>query len=103
MTGIVENNKETIAELCADHHVRRLSLFGSATKDGFDEAASDLDFLVEFDELMPAQHADAYFGLLENLKEVFHRPVDLVERRAIKNPYFLKEIDQNRVEVYAAA
>lgn len=103
MVRIVEIKRNAVADLCARYHVRRLELFGSATKKEFDEASSDFDFIVEFKELTPREHADAYFGLLEGLQQVFDRQVDLVERRAIRNPYFLQAVDQDRVEVYAAA
>lgn len=103
MVRIVEIKRNAVADLCARYHVRRLELFGSATKEGFDEASSDLDFIVEFEELAPQEHANAYFDLLEGLQQIFGRPIDLVERRAVRNPYFLRAVDQDRVEVYAAA
>ena len=46
------------------YRVRKLELFGSAASDRFDPATSDLDFLVEFDVVPPAEHARCYFGLL---------------------------------------
>lgn len=42
-----------IRRLCHQHHVRRLTLFGSAVTGNFDPARSDLDFVVEFEELPP--------------------------------------------------
>jgi hypothetical protein len=89
--------------LCAAHGVLRLELFGSAAREDFDPAGSDFDFLVEFGESSPAAHADAYFGLLEALERLFSRSVDLVERRAIRNPFFLGTVERTRVTVYAAA
>ncbi len=74
-------------ELCAQYRVRRLVVFGSAVTGDFDPATSDLDFLVEFEPLSPAQHADHYFGLAEDLEGLFGRRVDLVEPGAIRNPY----------------
>jgi predicted nucleotidyltransferase len=82
--------------------VLTLELFGSATGREFDETASDLDFLVEFKPLQPGQHADAYFGLLEDLENLFGRPVDLVMTRAIRNRYFKESIKKSRVRLYAA-
>jgi predicted nucleotidyltransferase len=79
-----------------------LEVFGSAAQgEGFTDQ-SDLDFLVEFLAMSPTDHADAYFGLLNALKELFGRGVDLLEVKAIDNPYLLESIDQNRVELYAA-
>ena len=88
--------------LCREHRVRRLSLFGSGATGEMGEA-SDLDFLVEFHEMTPSEHADGYFGLLEDLESLFERKVDLLERSAIENPYLMKGIEQSRRLVYEAA
>ena len=48
------------------------------------------------------EHFNTYFGLLEALQSLFGRPVDLVMTRAIKNPYFLKSVNQTRTVLYAA-
>ena len=88
--------------LCSRRHVRRLDLFGSVLGDRFDPERSDLDFLVTFDNLPPGDHADAYFGPMEDLERVLGRPVDLVEQRAIRNPYFRRAVERDRVTLYEA-
>jgi len=40
----IEEHRSELAELCRRHHVLRLSLFGSATRDDFDPQQGDLDF-----------------------------------------------------------
>jgi hypothetical protein len=102
MNQIIQDKREDLARLCAQRHVRRLELFGSALGDDFDPQTSDLDFLVEFDNLSPGQYLDNYFGLLEELEQLFGCPVDLVMTSAIKNPYFLQKIHASRVTLYAA-
>jgi len=103
MIADIEQHRVELAELCRRHHVLSLSLFGSATRDDFDPARSDLDFLVDFDVLTPGEHADAYFGLIEDLVSLFGRPVDLVESSALRNPYRRQEIEATKVLVHAAA
>jgi len=44
----IEIPKEEIEGFCKRHHIRKLSLFGSALRDDF-TPESDLDILVEFD------------------------------------------------------
>ena len=100
---LVEARRAELDRLCVQYRVHRLELFGSATSERFDPDASDLDFLVEFQDLSPREHADAFFGLMEALQQVFGCPVDLVERRAIRNPYFLRAVEQTRMLLYAAA
>ncbi|MBN2288994.1 MAG: nucleotidyltransferase domain-containing protein [Candidatus Glassbacteria bacterium] len=103
MIAQVTGKQAAIEQLCKRFHVRRLELFGSAAEDSFDPDASDIDLLVEFDPLSPAEHADAFFGLQEELQQVLGFPVDLIERTPIRNPYFLQSIDRKKVVLYAAA
>jgi predicted nucleotidyltransferase len=103
MLALIESKRDELAALCGRHQVRRLEVFGSgATETAFDPRRSDLDFLVEFKDLGPGQHADAYFGLLEGLQALFNRPVDLVIAKAIRNRYFLEAIQRSRTVLYAA-
>lgn len=102
MTSIIQDKREAVEQLCRQFHVRRLELFGSAVSKTFDPSKSDLDFLVDFETLEPDEYADTYFGLLEGLKELFRRNVDLVMISAVKNPYFLESIERSRTLLYAA-
>jgi len=77
MAGPLVIDRHAIEALCRKYAVRRLLLFGSAGTDHFDEATSDIDFLVEFDDA-PVSRFDAYFGLKEDLEALFARPVALV-------------------------
>jgi uncharacterized protein len=99
---VVRAEAPRLQSLCRKHHVRRLDLFGSATREDFDTTRSDLDFLVEFEPLSMKAHADAYFGLLFDLEDLFARKIDLVEREPLRNPYFIQEIEETRVPLYAA-
>ena len=103
MNPLIERHRDEIDRLCRQHRVRRLEVFGSCAQEGrFRPEESDLDFLVEFLPLAAGRYADAYFGLLEGLQELFQRPVDLVVRRAIRNRYFLEKINESSSLVYAA-
>ena len=101
MANPVDIYREQVAALCRRAGARRLDVFGSATRDDFDPASSDLDFLVEFDEVPPARYADAYFALKEGLEKLFGRPVDLVTGSSLNNPYFRQRIADERRNVYA--
>lgn len=91
-----------VAALCRLAGARSLDLFGSAVRDDFDPNRSDLDFVVEFNDLPPVVYADAYFALKEGLERLFARPVDLVTDRAIRNPYFRQRLAAERQRVYVA-
>jgi len=102
MLPTVEEHRDTLRRLCRDHGVARLELFGSAARDDFDLAGSDLDFLVRFEPMTPQRHYEAYFGLQRALEAVFGRAVDLVEPDTVVNPYIRRQIAQDRVTLYAA-
>ena len=99
---LVEKERTTLAELCQRHRVRRLEVFGSAADGTFKPESSDLDFLVEFYPLGPGEHYEAFFGLWEDLKALFSRKVDLVEPGAMRNPYFIRRVNESRKLIYAA-
>ncbi len=97
MTDLTEARRSELRVLCERHRVERLSLFGSALREDFDPMRSDLDFAVEVSTTMTSgEHADAYFGLLEDLEDLFDSRVDLVEVKAVRNPYLRREIEQGK-------
>lgn len=98
----VLDRKDELERICRDYHVQRLELFGSALSDRYRQEESDLDFLVEFKPLPSGTYADTFFGLIEALEGLFGRPVDLVVASAIKNPYFKKAVESNKMLLYAA-
>src|SRR5262245_7843779 len=99
---IVREQEASLRALCQKHQVRRLDLFGSATGEDFDPRRSDIDFLVEFRDLPLKEHADAHFGLLFDLEDLFERRIDLLEREPLRNPCFIQEIEVTRMRRYAA-
>lgn len=101
MRNMIEQHRDEVAALCRQAGARRLDIFGSAVRADFDPATSDLDFLVEFDDLAPAKYADAYFTLRQSLESLFGRPVDLVTEASLENPYFRDRIYAERKVVYA--
>jgi len=103
MIKLVKTHSRQLTELCRQHSVKYLGLFGSALNEkDFDPKRSDIDFLVEFLPLEPRRHAESYFGLLEKLQDLFGCNIDLVEIKAIKNPYLMESVDKSRIQIYAA-
>jgi predicted nucleotidyltransferase len=88
-----------IARLCKTHKVKSLYVFGSALKDNFNKD-SDIDMIVDFENIAVEDYADNYFNFKFALQDILDRPVDLLEEKAIKNPYFKKSINQQRQLLY---
>jgi len=102
LAPVIEEHREEILALCKRFSVAKLDVFGSAADGTFDPNRSDVDFLVEFQALKPGPLADAYFGLLAEFELIFQRKVDLVTPNAIRNPYFLRGVNETRRPLYAA-
>jgi uncharacterized protein len=94
---IVEEIRQRVQDICRELSLQRLDLIGSAARADLHEQ-SDIDVLVRFggDERL----FDRYFELKERLEKLFGRPVDVIEERAIKNPYFRRSIDRDRINLY---
>jgi predicted nucleotidyltransferase len=100
---LVADRLAEVGRLCERYGVERLDLFGSAVGDGFDPEKSDLDFVVSFERRDPPELFDRYFGLKEDLEELFGRGVDLVTEGALgKDPGFARGISGNRETLYAS-
>jgi len=83
MNSILEQHSKAIAALCERYGVRRLDVFGSATRADFDPLRSDFDFIVEFETYGP-DSARRFVGLADELETLLKRPVDIVFERAMK-------------------
>lgn len=100
MASAIQHNLSQIKELCRTHHVDSISLFGSAAKNEMNET-SDYDFLVRFSKSIALlEYADNYFDLLEKLKNLLKRNVDLVSEKSLKNPILIEEINKTKVSIY---
>jgi predicted nucleotidyltransferase len=100
---LVEKKVEEVRRICRRHDVEHLDLFGSAAGEGFDLEGSDLDFVVSFERRDPPKLFDRYFGLKEDLEELFGRRVDLMMEKVVeRNPRFAEGVTETRIPLYAA-
>jgi len=99
MPNEIQKYKEQIEALCRQHNVRTLFAFGSVLSDRFSDK-SDVDLIVDIDDSDPYIYTDNYFDLKFKLENLFNRPVDLLEDKALRNPYLKKEINNTKVLVY---
>lgn len=79
--AMVEVRRDEINELVRLHHGRSVFLFGSAAR-GDDHAASDFDFLVEFE---PGSSLFDLMDLEEALELLLGAPVDVVSVGGLKD------------------
>lgn len=97
--NIIEQNIVTIRSLCLKHKVSKLYAIGSVLSNRF-QKDSDIDFIVDFENVNLFDYADNYFDLKFSLEDLLERKVDLLENKAIKNPYLRKSIDSSKKLIY---
>ena len=90
---------EQIKRLCNTYHVKSLFAFGSVVTDKL-KVGSDIDLIVDIDSKDPIDYSDNYFALKFQLENILKRPVDLLEDKAVKNPFLKKQIDNTKVLIY---
>jgi predicted nucleotidyltransferase len=96
---LLEKHSNDINKLCKNHKVKKLYAFGSVLTDKFSQT-SDIDLIVDFDNIDVTRYADNYFAFKFSLQDILKHPIDLLEEKAIKNPYFKQAISQKRQLVY---
>jgi len=100
MSPNIDIKMDTIKVFCKKWKIVEFSLFGSVLGDDF-RAESDVDVLVDFEK-------DASWDLFDlvemrdELKDIFGREIDLVEKGAIRNPYRKRSIMKSHEVLYAA-
>jgi len=96
----IKVSHEAIAEFCRRWKIVELSVFGSAGGGGL-RPDSDVDIMVAF-------APDARWSLFDlgamqqELRDLFGRDVDLVEKGTIRNPFRRRSILRDLTVIYAA-
>jgi predicted nucleotidyltransferase len=100
MSVHIQVDPHRIADFCRKWKITELALFGSVLRDDF-RPESDVDVLVSFGP-------DAGWSLFDlvdmqdELKQIFGREVDLVEKAGVRNPFRRHAILTTREVIYAA-
>ena len=91
--------REKIAAFCHRWQITEFAIFGSALRNDFN-ALSDIDILVSFNDAAEITLLDLAQMQIE-LERLFNRPVDLIEKAALRNPYRREEILETAQVIYA--
>ena len=89
-----------IAGFCRKWKINEFSVFGSALREDFGPE-SDVDVLVSFEPDIPWSLYE-WVDMIDELKEMFGREVDLVDKDGLRNPYRRHEILHAREVIYAS-
>ena len=96
---LIKKNYRELKRICEAFNVKKLFTFGSLVTGNF-RPDSDIDFLVDFNNLDPEKYTDNYFELKFALENLFHRKIDLLETKALKNPFLKKSINASKRIIY---
>ena len=97
--NLLDKHIVDIKKLCSHYKVKELYAFGSVLTNEFNNE-SDVDLVVDFDPIDTALYADNYYDFKFSLQNILERPIDLLEEKAIKNPYFKQTLNQQRQLIY---
>jgi len=91
--------REKIVAFCHRWQITEFAIFGSALRNDFN-ALSDIDILISFNDSAEVTLLDMAQMQIE-LERLFNRPIDLVEKAALRNPFRRREILETSQVVYA--
>ena len=98
--NLIKQHIEQISQICLEHQVEQLFIFGSIATDKFSDQ-SDVDILIQFSaQINPLNYFDNYMDFKDSLEILFQRKVDLVEIQTVKNPILKRSIDRNKIIIY---
>jgi predicted nucleotidyltransferase len=100
MTQALQIDTQPIADFCRRWKVTEFALFGSILRPDF-RPDSDVDVLVTFEPGAPWSLWDLS-RMRAELQTLFGREVDLVEKKALRNPYRRRAILSEHRVIYAA-
>ena len=103
MIELVEKQRSRLDELCRSYRVKRLELFGSAIDPArFEQAQATLISLSNFSRCLQGSTQKHIWPFLNSLQDLFKLSIDLIEIKAVANPYLLESINETRSPIYAA-
>jgi predicted nucleotidyltransferase len=75
-------------------------VFGSVCTDSFHEG-SDIDLIISLDETLdPVEYGEIYWELNDILPQILGRETDLLTEKMLRNPYFVKVVNQTKTLIY---
>ncbi len=97
--AVLEIDQRKLAELCRQHGIRRLAVFGSAARREL-HPDSDIDLLVEF---IPGHNVGLQFiAIQDELSNLVGREVDL-NTPGFLSPHFRDRVTAEAIPIYEAA
>ena len=96
----IDFDLEDIIRICQKYFIIELSIFGSAIREDFTED-SDVDILIIWKDYLELNQPYDCVDVIEDLRFLFKRNVDVVDKLCIQNPIRRKHILSTAEVIYA--
>ena len=93
----IRKNLSLFSDICKNHGIKSLYAFGSSVTEQFNPQRSDIDLLVEMEDMDPLEKGEKLLSLWDKLEDFFQRKVDLLTQKSLKNPFLLENIDKTKI------
>lgn len=103
LPDLIALRSAALMTLCSQFKVERLYVFGSVITNTFDPEKSDLDFIVELEQMSPLARGEKLIAFWEALEDLFNRKVDLLTDQPIRNPYLRANLNRTKHLIYDRA
>jgi len=103
LPDIIKQKLVQLTELCNQYGVLKLFAFGSVLTDAFDLEKSDIDFIVELEEMSPLDRGENLIKFWDALEALFSKKVDLITDQPIKNVFLKRNIEKSKQLIYERA
>ena len=84
----IRKNLSLFSDICKNHGIKSLYAFGSSVTEQFNPQRSDIDLLVEMEDMDPLEKGEKLLSLWDKLEDFFQRKVDLLTRKSLKIHFF---------------
>jgi predicted nucleotidyltransferase len=98
--NLIEQHIDAISEICRKHQVKELYAFGSVLDENRFRPDSDVDLLVEFNNMSYDFYAENYNEFENSLTSLLNREVDLLSPKFLRNRIFIKRLNETKKKIF---
>ncbi len=98
--NLIEQHIDAISEICKKHQVKELYAFGSVLDENRFRPDSDVDLMVEFNNMSYDFYAENYNEFENSLTSLLNREVDLISPKFLRNRIFIKRLNETKKKIF---
>lgn len=98
--NLIEQHIDAISEICKKHQVKELYAFGSVLDENRFRPDSDVDLMVEFNNMSYDFYAENYNEFENSLTSLLNRELDLISPKFLRNRIFIKRLNETKKKIF---